>query len=142
MCIDISHCFLIEIGNNVTLAPNSIILAHDASTKNYIGYTKIGNVKIGDNVFIGAGAIVLPNTEIGDNVVIGAGSVVTKNIPSNCVAYGIPAEKIYDLNDYLFKFNSVERDVFFDESYKINKISKANKELMKTKLNGKIGFIK
>ena len=44
--IDKSHCFLIEIGDNVTLAPNVHILAHDASTKKILGYTKIAKVKI------------------------------------------------------------------------------------------------
>ena len=47
-------------------------------------------VVIGDNVWIGGGAIIMPGVTIGDNVVIGAGSVVTKDIPSNTVAYGNP----------------------------------------------------
>ena len=51
--LDPSHCWLIEIGNNVTMAPRVHILCHDASTKNFLGYTKIGRVSIGDNVFIG-----------------------------------------------------------------------------------------
>ena len=55
--IDISHCWLISIGDNVTLAPYSQILAHDASTYNFIKYTKVSDVKIGNNVFVGAGAI-------------------------------------------------------------------------------------
>ena len=68
--IDPGHCWLIEIGNNVTLAPRVHILAHDASTKRELGYTIIGKVKIGDNVFIGAGSVILPNVKIGNNVVI------------------------------------------------------------------------
>ena len=56
--IDPGHCWLIEIGNRVTLAPNVHVLAHDASTKIAIGYTKIGRVSIGNNVFIGASTIV------------------------------------------------------------------------------------
>lgn len=83
--IDISHCWLISIGDNVTLAPYSQILAHDASTYNFIKYTKVSDVKIGNNVFVGAGAIILPNVKIGNNVIIGAGSVVTNDIPSNSV---------------------------------------------------------
>lgn len=84
--IDPGHSFLITIGNNVTLAPRVHILAHDASTKRHIGYTVIGKVNIGNNVFIGAGSIILPNTIIGDNVILGAGSVVKHNIPNNSVA--------------------------------------------------------
>ena len=53
--IDVSHAFLIEIGDSVTLAPRVHILAHDASTKRILGYTRIAPVSIGSNVFIGAG---------------------------------------------------------------------------------------
>ena len=44
--VDHSHCWLIEIGDNVTLAPEVYLLAHDASTDRIAGYTKIGKVKI------------------------------------------------------------------------------------------------
>ncbi len=78
--IDPGHCWLIKVGDNVTLAPRVHVLRHDASTKNGLGYTKIGCVTIGNNVFVGAGTIILPNVKIGDNVVIGAGSVVTHSL--------------------------------------------------------------
>lgn len=84
--IDKSHCWLITIGDNVTLAPRVHILAHDASTKRHLNYAKIGLVNIGNKTFIGAGSIILPNVAIGNNCIIGAGSVVTKNIPDNSVA--------------------------------------------------------
>ncbi|WP_321018774.1 DapH/DapD/GlmU-related protein, partial [Eisenbergiella porci] len=51
---------------------------------------------LGNNVWIGGGAIILPGVTIGDNVVIGAGSVVTKDIPSNTIAYGSPCQVIRD----------------------------------------------
>ena len=54
--IDQSHCWLINIGDDVTIAPRVHILAHDASTKSALGYTRIGLVDIGNNVFIGASA--------------------------------------------------------------------------------------
>ena len=59
--LDPSHCWLIEIGDNVTMAPRVHILAHDASTKTFLDYTKIGKVTIGNNVFIGADSVVLQN---------------------------------------------------------------------------------
>ena len=102
-CIDESFCWLITIGNNVTLAPNVHILAHDASTKKALGYTKIGKVIIGNNVFIGASSIVLPGVTVGDNVIIGAGSIVTRDIPSDCVVAGNPARIICSYSDYLKK---------------------------------------
>jgi maltose O-acetyltransferase len=101
--IDPSHCWHICIGNNVTLAPRCIILAHDASTKKHLGYTKIGKVRIGDNTFVGAGAIILPNVSIGNNCIIGAGSVISKNIPSNSVAVGNPAQVVFSTDIYLEK---------------------------------------
>lgn len=58
--------------------------------------TQTAPVIIGDHVWIGGGAIIMPGVTIGDNVVIGAGSVVTKDIPSNKVAYGNPCRVIRD----------------------------------------------
>lgn len=48
------------------------------------------SVRIGDNVWIGAGVVIVPGVTIGDNAVIGAGSVVTRDIPANVVAVGNP----------------------------------------------------
>lgn len=98
--IDVCHGHLITIGNNVTIT-GARILAHDASTKKQIGYSKIGLVKIGDNVFVGNGAIILPGTSIGDNVVIGAGCVVASDVPSDSVMIGNPARKLCSFTDYI-----------------------------------------
>lgn len=99
--IDPSHCFHITIGNNVVFGPRVRILAHDASSGVFLGYTRVANVNIGSNVFIGAHSIVLPGVTIGDNVIIGAGSIVTKDIPSRSVAVGSPARVIKTLDEYL-----------------------------------------
>lgn len=56
-------------------------------------------VKIGNNVWIGAKATVTKGVTIGDNVVIGANSVVARDIPSNCVAVGMPARVIRDIKE-------------------------------------------
>jgi maltose O-acetyltransferase len=101
--IDYSHCWLITIGDNVTLAPNVHILAHDASTKLFISYTKIGLVQIANNVFVGASSIILPNVKIGSNVIIGAGSIVTKDIPNNSLVVGNPAKIIGSVFTYIEK---------------------------------------
>lgn len=94
--IDDSHCWMISIGDNVTLAPNVHVLAHDASTKPIVGYTRIARTSIGNNVFVGAGSIILPGVTIGDNVVIGAGSIVSKNIPDGVVVCGNEVVKTYE----------------------------------------------
>ena len=98
--LDPSHCWLIKIGDNVTMAPRVHILCHDASTKTFLGYTKIGRVTIGDNVFIGAESVVLPNVKIGNNVIVGANSVVSKDVPDNVVIAGNPARTMKTASVY------------------------------------------
>lgn len=136
--IDESFCWLITIGDNVTLAPNVHILAHDASTKKTIGYTKIGRVTIGNDVFVGAGTIILPGCNIGNKVVIGAGSVVTKDIPNDCVIVGNPAEVICSYDEYMdkqrIKLNSNHTFPYAPDKKEQENIKKFLKE-------NRIGFI-
>ncbi|MBQ7851528.1 MAG: hypothetical protein IJ342_01445 [Muribaculaceae bacterium] len=139
--IDPSHCFLITIGDNVTIAPRAHILAHDASTKYHLGYTLIGRVTIGNNVFIGASAIIMPNVSIGDNVIIGAGSVVKHSIPANSVAVGNPATVKCSTEEYLEKRRQqMNNHPCYDDSYKINVITPEKKEQMINEVDS-IGFI-
>ncbi len=56
-------------------------------------------IRIGNNVWIGAGTIVLPGVTIGENTVIGAGSVVTKDIPANVVAVGNPCKILREIGE-------------------------------------------
>jgi len=116
--IDPSHCWHIEIGNDVIFAPRVHILAHDAGPYLFIGYTKVANVKIGNRVFVGAGTIVLPGVSIGDDVVIGAGSVVSSDIPSNSLAVGSPARVKKSLKDYISEEKlKMKADNVFSEQY-------------------------
>ena len=98
---DESHCWLIQIGNRVSLAPYVYLLAHDASMVKHLGVTRIGKIIIGDRVFVGARTIILPGVTIGADSVIGAGSVVTKSIPAGVVAAGNPAKVICDLATFV-----------------------------------------
>ena len=100
--IDYLHGHLVKIGDNVTIS-HATILAHDASTKMYLGYSKIAKVLIGDNVFIGYGSIILPGVIIGNDVIIGAGSVVRNSIPDNSVVCGNPAVIICKTDEYIKK---------------------------------------
>ncbi|MBE5798418.1 MAG: acyltransferase [Clostridiales bacterium] len=141
--LDPSHCWLIEIGDNVTMAPRVHILCHDASTKQFLNYTKIGCVAIGSNVFIGAETVVLPGVTIGDNVIIGANSTVTHDIPENSVAAGSPARVICPLEDYLNKEKlRMSTSPCYGEAYTLRQNASMEKRMQqKEELLGKIGYI-
>jgi maltose O-acetyltransferase len=112
--IDPSHCYLISIGDNSILCPNVRLIAHDASTKSILGYSKIGTIKIKENCFIGDSTIILPGVCIGPNSIVGAGSVVTKSVPADIVVAGNPARMISTLDDYLAKIknNCSQKTIF------------------------------
>jgi len=102
---------LIKIGNNVKIATEVLFMEHDIihnmfNKKNQtdIFREKLGTIVIEDNVFIGARSIILYNTKIGKNCVIAAGSVVTHDIPENCIAGGVPAKVIGNINDLEKKY--------------------------------------
>ena len=141
--LDPSHCWLIEIGDNVTMAPRVHILCHDASTKNFLGYTKIGRVTIGSNVFIGAESVVLPGVTIGDNVIIGANSTVTHDIPSGSVVAGSPARILSTLDEYLSKMPPHGHSLVYGPEYTLNgNISMELRQKQKEELaGGCIGYI-
>ena len=92
--VDDGHIYVgdyVMIGPNVTIATASHPLETDLRRQ---GLQSNKDVHIEENVWIGAGAIILPGVTIGKNSVIGAGSVVTKDIPENVVAVGNPCRVI------------------------------------------------
>ena len=81
--------------------------------------TKVKNVKIGNNVFIGANSVVLPGSIIGDNVIIGANSVVTGHLSGNNVYAGNIAKKIISMDEYLTKnVKCMSKNNCFDKSFR------------------------
>ena len=87
----------ITIGKNSTLAYRTLLTTNANPNAPYNELCKIyppihKEIRIGDNVWIGAGVIVLPGCRIGNNSVIAAGSVVCSDIPDNCMAAGVPAK--------------------------------------------------
>ncbi|MGG0461918.1 acyltransferase [Priestia aryabhattai] len=143
---DYSHCWLIRIGDNVTIAPEAYLLAHDASTKMLNGYTKISSISIEDNVFIGARALIMPGVTIGKNTIVAAGSIVTKSIPENSVVAGNPARIISTLEEYKVKINKQFNDSMsnvYDNNYTLKgNVSDNDKNEMYEQLKSKIGFVK
>lgn len=137
--IDKGHAYLLTIGDNVTLSNCSIFL-HDGSTKKFLGYSKVGRIEIGNNVFVGAGSIVLPNVKIGSNVIIGAGSVISKDIPDNVVCAGNPVRIIDSFDGWLSK-NKNQLSVIprFDKPFE-KKSKKNKKEEFQILKDGGYGF--
>lgn len=95
------HCFMdgrapLKIGNHVGIASQVLIYndEHDINSPEY--GNSFGPVEIGDYVFIGPRAIILPNIKIGKGAVVAAGAIVTKDIPEFEIWGGVPAKKISD----------------------------------------------
>ncbi len=87
----------IRIGAFCQIAPRVQILAATHPLQAELrrqGWESGAPVTIGDNVWLGAGVIVLPGVRIGDNTVVGAGSVVTADLPADVVAVGTPARPV------------------------------------------------
>jgi len=92
----------VKIGDNVFIAPNCCITTagHPINIdERNRGLEYAYPIKIGNNVWIGAGVNILPGVTIGDNVTIGAGSVVNKSIPANSIAVGNPCKVIKTILD-------------------------------------------
>ena len=90
----------IEIGDDVLIGQQVVIatLNHDLNPERRGGMTP-KPVKIGNKVWIGAHATILPGVTIGDNSVIAAGAVVTKSVPANVVVAGVPAKIIKTIEE-------------------------------------------
>lgn len=104
----------IYIGDYTMIAPNVTIAT--ASHPILPSLRKKGlqynvDVHIGKNVWIGAGAVILPGVTIGDNAVIGAGAVVTKDIPENVVAVGNPCRVMRQINEHDKEYYHKDRKI-------------------------------
>ncbi len=119
-----SHCYSnfnltlvddteIYIGSHCMFGPNVVLATagHPALPElRWLQYSI--PIKIGDRVWIGANAVILPGVQIGDNSVIGAGSVVTKDVPPNVIAVGNPCKLLREIGDK-------DREYYY-KNYKIN----------------------
>ena len=141
--LDESHAWLIHIGNAVTLAPRVVVLAHDASTKRRLGYTRVGKVTIGDRVFIGGNSVILPGVRIGDDAIVGAGSVVTTDIPDAHVAAGNPARVLMSTQEYFSKrSDQLQRGPRFGTEFTLaGGIDASRRRDMAERMTGRFGFV-
>lgn len=98
----------VTVGNDTSIGPEASILTLGHDPKCNAFSDKGGAVKIGNRVWIGYRAIVLPGVSIGDGAVVAAGSVVSKNVEPNTIVAGVPAKLIGQRNkdlDYQLSYN-------------------------------------
>jgi maltose O-acetyltransferase len=123
--IDISHCYLISIGDQCGFGPECLILAHDAQMDEYLDAARIGRVIIHPSCHIGARTVILPGVEIGPRTIVGANSVVSKTLPPDTVCVGNPTKVICSLEEYLAKHREsiAIRKKFPYSEYRIENLS-------------------
>lgn len=103
-CVDDADIY---IGDKVMFGPNVVIATANHPINAELrekGYQYNKEVHIGNNVWIGAGAVIVPGVTIGDNSVIGGGSVVTRDIPANVVAVGNPCRVLREIGEHDRKY--------------------------------------
>ncbi len=118
-----SEPYLVEIGDHVEITSGVRFITHDGGVwvlrHQHPDVDVFGKIVIGNNVFIGFNAIVLPGVTIGNNCVVGAGSVVTRSVPDNSVVAGVPAKFIRSHDEY--------REASLQKSLGIKALSPAQK---------------
>ena len=95
--LTILDCAKVTFGDNVLIGPNCSFYTAEHPINPEMrnkGYEYAKPIKVGNSVWFGGGVTVLSGVNIGDNVVIGAGAVVASDIPDNCVFAGVPAKII------------------------------------------------
>ena len=137
----VTEPFLVHIGNNVRFSYGVQLIGHDGGRwvldnlyPEKKPFYKFGKIIIGNNVFIGANAIIMPGVSIGDNCVIAAGSVVTHSVPVGTVVGGVPAKILMTIDTYREHMESHRKkyQINFD-SYWVNR----EKEILRVYNNEK-----
>lgn len=84
----------ISIGDNTIFAPGVKIISSNHSKEDFSRHVVEKPIKIGKNCWIGVNAVILPGVSLGDNVIVGAGAIVTKSFPDKVTIAGAPAKII------------------------------------------------
>jgi acetyltransferase-like isoleucine patch superfamily enzyme len=116
-----SEPYLIEIGDNVRIAPKTMLFTHGGLIPQRKKHPELllehfGKIKIGNHTSIGACSLIMPGVTIGNDVIVGAGSVVTKSIPDGLMVAGNPTKVIGKTDDFIFRVSqnpSIDSKVFY-----------------------------
>lgn len=106
-----SEPYLIKIGDNVRVTKDVKFFTHGAARmfrKNNPNFDFFGKINIGNNVYIGNNALILPGVSIGNNVIVAAGAVVSKSIPDDSIVGGNPAKiigRVSELEERMLPYN-------------------------------------
>ena len=122
--VDDGHIY---VGDRVLFGPNVTIATAGHPLDALLRRQEMAfvrDVHIGENVWIGANAIILPGVTIGKNSVIGAGSVVTRDIPANVVAVGNPANVLREIGASDHEFYYKDKRIDWDEIERLNMLHK------------------
>ena len=102
-----SEPYLITLGDHVTVTGDVRFVTHDGAIWVFRDELPdadlVAPIQIGNNVFIGSGALLLPGTVVGDNCIIAARAVVKGTVPPNTVVGGVPARRLMQTSEYLEK---------------------------------------
>ena len=129
--IDETRPWLVSIGDDVKITRGVTILTHGYDWCVLAGMHdtvlgSAGEVRIGNNVFLGMNSTVMKGVHIGDNVIVGANALVNRDVPDNCVVAGNPAKVIMSIDEYYGRRVAAQKKEAF-ETYR-NYVEKMGKE--------------
>jgi acetyltransferase-like isoleucine patch superfamily enzyme len=105
-----SEPWLISFGDNVYITSGVQFVTHDGGTlilrKEIPDLEWTAPISVGNDVYFGVKALVLPGVAIGNRCIIAAGAVVTKDVPDNTVVGGVPAKRISSVDEYMDKMKA------------------------------------
>jgi acetyltransferase-like isoleucine patch superfamily enzyme len=107
LSLDVSSEYeLLSFGDRVTVSSGVRFITHDGAgwlVRDAMGARRyrLAPISVGNDVFIGAGAILMPGVAVGDRCIVAAGSVVTKSVPANSIVGGNPARIIGEFDSFV-----------------------------------------
>lgn len=99
-----SEPFLITLGDHVQVTAGVRFITHDGAIwvfrREHPTVGRLAPITIGNNVYIGTDAVLLPGIVVGDDVVIAAGAVVNRDVPTRAIVAGVPARQVGTIDEY------------------------------------------